>query len=181
MGPAPAAGDDRTQPTGKLTHPLRGCTAAQLPKQSFRPPFPKGGRARARCHSRPLGSPLRRRCRPQRCASKVFVHLFQKVADSKGSAFGRWPQPAERFYTSGVFGGLVPLEKNPPPKAPPFCARLGGGGLPDGEVAPQGPEGALAICFLAAAGGPVTEKFLPLGIFRQPGGLALPGGGVSPP
>ena len=27
--------------------------------------------------------------------AKVFVHLFQKVADSKGSAFGRAPQRAE--------------------------------------------------------------------------------------
>ena len=47
-------------------------------------------------------------------------------------------------------------------------------------MAPQGPEGALAICLPAAAGGLVTEKFLSFGIFRHPGGLAPPGGGVPP-
>ena len=80
-------------------------------------------------------------------------------------AAGRSQRNAPYFRRIWGFGGLY---KRKAPKAPLFCARLGGGGLPDGEVAPQGPEGALALCFPAAAGGPVTEKFLSFGIFRLP-------------
>ena len=140
---------------------------AGLCKQSFRPPFPKGGRARARGHSRPLGLPLRRRTRPRGFASKVFVHLFQKVADSKGSAFGRWPQPAERSYTLGVFGGLGAFTRERPPR-PLFFAPIR-----RETASPMGrwraaPEGALAICLPAPSGG--FGGVSPPGVFRHPAG-----------
>ena len=35
--------------------------------------------------------------------AKVFVHLFQKVADSKDSVFGRTPQSAKHLYHSGAY------------------------------------------------------------------------------
>ena len=35
---------------------------------------------------------------------KVFVHLFQKVAVSKDSVFGRPPQRAEYLYRQALFG-----------------------------------------------------------------------------
>ena len=35
--------------------------------------------------------------------AKVFVHLFQKVADSKDSVFGRTPQSAKNFIHESVF------------------------------------------------------------------------------
>ena len=46
--------------------------------------------------------------------SKVFVHLFQKVADSKGSAFGRHPQMAERFILQAYLGVWGPLQEKGP-------------------------------------------------------------------
>ena len=36
---------------------------------------------------------------------KVFVHLFQKVADSKDSVFGRTPQSAKHFVRGSAFAG----------------------------------------------------------------------------
>ena len=62
-------------------------------------------------------------------------------------------------------GALRPLplprgeagERKPKGQRPPLLASPW-----KGEVAPQGPEGALALCFPAAAGGLGTEKFLPL-------------------
>ena len=35
--------------------------------------------------------------------AKVFIHLFQKVADSKDSVFGRTPQSAKNFIHESVF------------------------------------------------------------------------------
>ena len=131
---------------------------ARLHKQSFRPPFSKGGRARARCHSRrgsprwhsrPLGWPSRRRTRPRVCVSKVFVHLFQKVADSKGSAFGRWPQPAERPTLQAYLGGLGAFTRERPPRPLPIPPAQAANGLPAGEVARSargGPSFVFAAC-----------------------------------
>jgi len=36
--------------------------------------------------------------------NKVFVHLFQKVANFKGRAFDRPPQRAEHLYRQALFG-----------------------------------------------------------------------------
>ena len=120
---------------------------------------------------------MRRRARPRVCPSKVFVHLFQKVADSKGSAFGRHPQMAERSILQAYLGVWGPLQEKGPQGPSQFHFTQAANGLPDGEVAPQGPEGALALCLPAAAGGLVTEKFLSFGIFRLPpvvlGGVPL--------
>ena len=80
------------------------------------------------------------------------------------AAIRRW-RNTPYFRRIWGFGGLY---KRKAPKAPPFCARLGGGGLPDGEVAPQGPEGALAICLPAPSGG--FGGVPPPGIFRHPAG-----------
>ena len=100
--------------------------------------------------------------------AKFSSTFFKRWQDSKGqrplAAIRRW-RNSLYFRRIWGFGGLY---KRKAPKAPLFCARLGGGGLPDGEVAPQGPEGALAICLPAAAGGLGTEKFLSFGIFRLP-------------
>ena len=35
--------------------------------------------------------------------AKVFVHLFQKVADSKDSVFDRTPQSAKNFIRESAF------------------------------------------------------------------------------
>ena len=35
--------------------------------------------------------------------AKVFVHLFQKVADSKDRVFGRTPQSAKNFIRESAF------------------------------------------------------------------------------
>ena len=104
--------------------------AARLQKQSFRPPFSKGGG-------------------------------FQRQR--------LWPPSADggTLYTLGVFGGLGAFTRERPPR-PLFLRPLGGGGLPDGEVAPQGPEGALAICLLAPSGG--FGGVFPPGVFRHPAG-----------
>ena len=129
-----------------------GAPAARLPKQRFRPPFSKGGRARARGHSRPLGWLVRRRYRPQRCASKVFVHLFQKVADSKGSAFGRWPQPAEHSILQAYLGVWGPLQEKGP-QGPSFLRPLGGKRPPRWGGGPAGARGGPSYLF-AACGRP---------------------------
>ena len=119
--------------------------AAQL-KQSFRPPFSKGGRARARCHSRPLGWLLRRRTRPRVFVSKVFVHLFQKVADSKGSAFGRHPQMAEFSILQAYLGVWGPLQEKGP-QGPSFLRPLGGKRPPRWGGGPAGARGGPSYLF----------------------------------
>ena len=55
-------------------------------------------------------------------------------------------------------------------KAPLFCAHLAGNGLPDGEVAPQGPEGALARRL------PAPSVGIPVGSIK-PEGIKIPCGG----
>ena len=82
--------------------------------------------------------------------AKVFVHLFQKVADSKGSAFGRWPQPAERFILQAYLGVWGPLQEKGP-QGPSFLRPVR-----RETASPMGrwraaPEGALALCLLPAA------------------------------
>ena len=42
----------------------------------------------------------------RRSKTKVFVHLFQKVDDSKGRAFGRTPQSAKHFICASAFSGV---------------------------------------------------------------------------
>ena len=114
------------------------------PKQSFRPPFPKGGRARARCHSRPLGWPLRRRTRPRGFAQAKFSSTFFKrwriPKAAPLAAIRRW-RNAPYFRRIWGFGGLY---KRKAPKAPPNST------FPRRQTAsPPGrwraaPEGALA-------------------------------------
>ena len=43
--------------------------------------------------------------------AKVFVHLFQKVADSKDSVFGRTPQSAKDFYRQAHLGVNVSIQE----------------------------------------------------------------------
>ena len=67
--------------------------------QRWIPRFGKGGRGLARSRRRPLGLFCGSGAvRESACGAhfKVFVHLFQKAADSKGGALGRHPQMAER-------------------------------------------------------------------------------------
>ena len=153
--------------------------AARLHKQSFRPPFPKGGRARARSHSRrgsprwhsrPLGSLLRRRTRPRVFISKVFARLFQKAAGFQRAApFGRHPQMAELSILQAYLGVWGPLQETGPQGPSPFPLPRRHTASPPGRWR-AAPEGALALCFPAAAGGLVTEKLLSFGIFRHPAG-----------
>lgn len=104
---------------------------AGLPKQSFRPPFSKGGRI------------------------------------PKGGAL--WPPSADggTLYPSGVFGGLGAFTRERPPRPLLFAPIRRQTASPMGRWR-AAPEGALAICFPAAAGGPGTEKFLSFGISRLP-------------
>ena len=126
----------------------------------------------------------------RRSSSKVFARcaaaqakfsstFFKRWQDSKGrrplAAIRRWRNSLS-FRRIWGFGGLY---KRKAPKAPLFCAHLAANGLPNGEVAPQGPEGALALCFPAAAGGLVTEKFLSFGISRLPPQKAVPSGAAK--
>ena len=66
---------------------------------------------------------------------KFSPAFFKRRQDSKGrrplAAIRRW-RNSPYFRRIWGFGGLY---KRKAPKAPPFCARLGGGGLPAGEVA----------------------------------------------
>ena len=119
--------------------PARGAS----PKQSFRPPFSKGGRI------------------------------------PKGGAL--WPPSADggTLHTSGVFGGLGAFTRERPPRPLFFAPIRRQTASPPGRWR-AAPEGALARRFPAATGGLVTEKILSFGIFRHPGGLAPPGGGVPP-
>ena len=58
--------------------------------------------------------------------TKVFVHLFQKVADSKGRAFGRVPQDAKHLF--------VQKDQEGSPNSPVDCWGVGNPikGFPDG-------------------------------------------------
>ena len=60
---------------------------------------------------------------------KVFVHLFQKVADSKGSAFGRHPQMAECSILQAYLGVWGPLQEKGPQGPSQFQQPKGGGRL----------------------------------------------------
>ena len=64
--------------------------------------------------------------------SKVFVHLFQKVAGSKGGALGRHPQMAERPMLQAHLGGLGGFCKRKSPQDLPFLCPLCGRGPPHG-------------------------------------------------
>ena len=72
----------------------------------------------------------------QKAKTKVFGRAFyKKLADSKGRAFGRHPQMAERPMLQAHLGGLGGFCKRKSPQGLPFLHPLCGGGLPMGEVA----------------------------------------------
>ena len=75
---------------------------------------------------------------------------------------------AEYSILQAYLGVWGPLQEKGPQGPSQLHLSQAANGLPDGEVAPQGPEGALARRFPAAAGGLVIEKFLSFGIFRLP-------------
>ena len=101
------------------------------------------------------------------CSSKVFVHLFQKVADSKGSAFGRHPQMAEHSILQAYLGGWGPLQEKGPQGPSQFHFTQAAGASPPGRWR-AAPEGALAICLPAPSGG--FGGVSPPGVFRHPAG-----------
>src|SRR5699024_6995506 len=78
--------------------------------------------------------------------------LFQKVADSKGSAFGRHPQMAERSILQAYLGVWGPLQEKGPQGPSQFHLSRRETASPMGRWR-AAPEGVLAICFPAPSGG----------------------------
>ena len=113
--------------------------------------------------------------------AKFSPAFFKRRQDSKGrrplAAIRRW-RNAPYFRRIWGFGGLY---KRKAPKAPPFCARLGGKRPPRWGGGPAGARGGPSYLFPGGRRWAGNGKVFSFGIFRHPGGLAPPGGGAPPP
>ena len=88
--------------------------------------------------------------------NKVFVHLFQKVVDSKGNAFGRPPQRAEHLYRQALLGEFENLSARQAEPAPSSRCWLGVGLHPYALAARQAEPAPISRCWLGVSSQPYT-------------------------